>query len=118
MIFTFGLPWIILAAALARSAFVAILFVGAYLVLRIAIYMTVGVWGLRDSVVRRAWWLAPLRDAANFGVWLASFFSDRFYWRGLEYQVKGGLLVPLYKAKDPKTASPELAARESKAGNE
>jgi ceramide glucosyltransferase len=100
MIFTFGLPWTILAAALAPSTFLAVLCLLAYLLLRISVYVTVGVWGLKDSVVRRAWWLAPLRDAANFGVWLASFFSSRFSWRGVEYQVKNGLLIPISEGSE------------------
>ncbi len=99
MIFTFGLPWTILAAALAPSTFVTILLLSIYLMLRAAVYLTVGVWGLSDAVVRRAWWLAPVRDAANFGVWLASFFSDHFYWRGVKYRVKKGMLIPFTKAR-------------------
>lgn len=117
MIFTFGLPWTVLAAALAPSSFLAVLYLVTYLVLRIAVYLTVGVWGLQDSVVRRNWWLAPLRDAANFGVWLASFFSDRFYWRGVEYQVKKGLLIPINKARAAKTVPGEFAARETNVSN-
>ncbi|HYW39444.1 MAG TPA: hypothetical protein VE957_15125, partial [Terriglobales bacterium] len=69
----------------------------AYLVLRSAVYLTVGVWGLQDAVVKRNWWLAPLRDLANFGVWVASFFINRICWRGLDFRVRKGLLIPLEK---------------------
>src|SRR6267143_1955521 len=93
--FTFGLPWTILAAVAAPSTAVATLYVLAYLVLRSAVYLTVGVWGLQDAVVKRNWWLAPWRDLANFGVWVASFFSNRICWRGLEFRVKKGLLISL-----------------------
>jgi ceramide glucosyltransferase len=93
--FTFGLPWTILAALAAPSIAVAALYALAYLVLRSAVYLTVGVWGLQDGVVRRNWWLAPLRDMANFGVWVASFFSNKICWRGLEFRVKKGILIPL-----------------------
>jgi ceramide glucosyltransferase len=92
---TFGLPWTILAAIAAPSATLASLYVLTYLVLRAAVYLTVGVAGLQDTVVRRTWWLAPLRDAASFGVWVASFFSNRIFWRGLEFRVKKGRLIPL-----------------------
>jgi ceramide glucosyltransferase len=95
MVFTFGLPWTILAAGFAPSAMLSAVYIFSYLVLRSAVYLTLGVWGLRDSVVRRAWWLAPLRDAASFAVWVASFFSDRICWRGLEFRVKRGLLIPV-----------------------
>ena len=93
--FTFGLPWTILAAIAAPSAALASLYVLTYLVLRAAVYVTVGVAGLQDPVVRRTWWLAPLRDAASFGVWVASFFSNQIFWRGLKFRVKKGRLIPL-----------------------
>jgi ceramide glucosyltransferase len=100
MLFTFGLPWTVLAAAAAPTTGLAAAYVSAYLGLRFAVYLTLGVWGLEDSVVRRYWWLAPLRDAANFFVWVASFFSNRIRWRGLEFRVKEGLLIPGTDAKD------------------
>ncbi len=97
--FTFGLPWTILAVLAAPSTVVAALYVLAYLVLRSAVYLTVGVWGLQDAVVKRNWWLAPLRDLANFGVWVASFFINRICWRGLDFRVRKGLLIPLEKTQ-------------------
>jgi len=95
LVMTYGLPWTILAAAAARSNTVALAFISAYLALRFAVYLAVGAWGLNDSVVRRTWWLAPLRDAADFGVWVTSFFSDRISWRGVEFRVQKGLLIPV-----------------------
>lgn len=92
---TLGLPWTILVVLVVPSASVAFMYALAYLVLRSAVYLTVGVWGLQDPVVRRNWWLAPLRDAATFGVWIASFFSNKITWRGLEFRVKNGILIAL-----------------------
>lgn len=97
--FTFGLPWTILAVLAAPSTVVAAFYVLAYLMLRFAVYLTVGVWGLQDAVVKRNWWLAPLRDLANFGVWVASFFINRICWRGLDFQVRQGLLIPVELAQ-------------------
>lgn len=93
--FTFGLPWTILAAIAAPSVAIACLYLFTYLFLRSAVYLTAGVWGLQDPVVRRKWWLAPIRDMASFAVWVASFFSNHICWRGLEFRVKKGLLIPL-----------------------
>jgi ceramide glucosyltransferase len=93
--FTFGLPWTILAAAVAPTATVGALYVLVYLALRYAVYLTIGVWGLQDEVVRRMWWLAPVRDAANFCVWVASFFSNHICWRGLKFEVRKGRLIPV-----------------------
>jgi ceramide glucosyltransferase len=93
--FTFGLPWTILAAAAAPSYGIAALYIFAYLGLRSAVYLTVGVWGLQDTAVRAKWWLLPLRDAVSFGVWVASFFSSRIEWRGFRFRVRTGQLIPL-----------------------
>jgi len=114
---TMGLPWTILAILAAPSTALASMYVLAYLLLRSAVYLTVGVWGLQDPVVRRRWWLAPLRDAATFAVWIASFFSNRITWRGLEFRVKKGILIPLEEARpDGKTVSGETVSETAAAG--
>jgi ceramide glucosyltransferase len=50
-------------------------------------------------VVRRRIWLVPLRDALAFGVWLASFVSNRIEWRGMEFEIQKGLLVPVAESR-------------------
>jgi len=100
--FTFGLPWTILAAAVATSHVVAALYILAYLFLRYSVYGVVGIWALNDPVARRWWILAPVRDAIHFGVWVASFFSNKISWRGLEFHVKRGLLIPVVNGREPK----------------
>jgi ceramide glucosyltransferase len=92
---TYGLPWALLAALVAPSAAVAEAYVLAYLLLRLTMAWTVGAWGIGDPVTRRSIWLVPVRDAINFGVWLAGFFASKIQWRGLSYRVKDGLLIPL-----------------------
>lgn len=93
--FTFGLPWTMLAMLVAPSSALAGAYAFAYLALRSVVYLTVGIWGLQDPVVRKNWWLVPLRDAINFCVWVASFFSSQICWRGLNFRVSKGLLIPL-----------------------
>lgn len=90
-----GFPWTVGALLAAPSATIGLLYVSAYFALRSAVYLVIGVWGLQDPVVRQKWWLAPVRDAAAFFVWVASFFSNRISWRGLEFCVKKGRLIPL-----------------------
>ncbi|MBZ5528382.1 MAG: bacteriohopanetetrol glucosamine biosynthesis glycosyltransferase HpnI [Acidobacteriia bacterium] len=97
LLMTFGLPWAVLAAALAPSISLAAGYLGAYLALRLLLVWTVGVWGLGDPVTRRSLWLVPLRDAINFVVWVAGFFASKIRWRGIEYRVKKGLLVRVSK---------------------
>lgn len=94
LLLTFGFPWAILAAIVAPSRGVAGAFLASYLVLRLVLVWLVGIWGLNDRVTRKSWWLVPLRDLLNFGVWVAGFFTNKITWRGLEYRVEKGLLIP------------------------
>ncbi len=93
LLLTFGLPWSIAAAAVAPSRILAAAYLGAYLALRFLAAWTVGIWGLKDPVLRRRWWLVPLRDALQFCVWLASFSSNRITWRGNKFVVHRDRMV-------------------------
>jgi ceramide glucosyltransferase len=96
LLFTHGLPWAFAGALASRSAFGALLILVAYLVLRLAVAWTVGVWGLRDETARRRLWLVPLRDALHFAVWVASFFSNRITWSEAEFHLtSNGEMVAL-----------------------
>ena len=90
LVVTHGLPWCVLAAAVAPSVGTAAGFLGSYLVLRLLMAWVVGVWGVRDEVLRRRIWLVPVRDAIHFGVWLAGFTSNRVKWGVAEYAIEGG----------------------------
>ncbi|HKI10707.1 MAG TPA: bacteriohopanetetrol glucosamine biosynthesis glycosyltransferase HpnI [Candidatus Acidoferrum sp.] len=94
LLLTFGFPWAILAAIVAPSRGLAGAYLALYFVLRLALVWTMGIWGLKDEVTRKSWWLVPLRDLLNFGVWAAGFFTNKITWRGLEYRVEKGLLIP------------------------
>jgi ceramide glucosyltransferase len=94
LVFVHGLPWALLAGALAPSARLAAIYLGGYVVLRFAMAWTVGVWGLRDPLLRRKIWMLPLRDAFAFVVWLRSLFNHRVQWRGSEYIIRDKRLVP------------------------
>ena len=95
LLFTQGLPWTVLAALHAPTAWIASTFLAAYLVLRSGMAWTVGVWGVGDQVLRRNLWLLPVRDAIYFVVWLASFASNRIRWGSVEYAIRKGQMVPV-----------------------
>jgi ceramide glucosyltransferase len=79
---TFGLPWALVAAAAAHSVAGSTAYLSSYLILRLAMAWTIGAWGLGDCVVRKKIWLVPIRDAVDFLVWTAGFFSSKVFWRG------------------------------------
>ncbi|MGH9448008.1 MAG: bacteriohopanetetrol glucosamine biosynthesis glycosyltransferase HpnI, partial [Terriglobia bacterium] len=82
LLLTQGLPLTLLAVTVCRSAAEAGFYGAAYLLTRYSMAFSVGVWGLQDSILRRRLWLAPVRDAAGFLIWLASFPQSRVSWRG------------------------------------
>jgi len=97
MLLTHGLPWTLLAAAVASAsgwASVAIGYAVAYLILRLGVVWTTAVWGLGDSQIAGKLWLVPLHDAISFVVWVGGFFSNKIVWRGSVYRVRKGLLIP------------------------
>ena len=95
MLFTHGLPWAVAAACIAPSVAVGAAYLCAYVVLRFAMGWAVGAWGLRDPVLRRRFWLLPLRDFFSFFVWLASFGMNRIEWRGSSFTLEKGRMVPV-----------------------
>jgi ceramide glucosyltransferase len=89
LLFTHGLPWALVAAVASGSVIGAVAILVAYVLIRLALAWTVGVWGLRDDTTRRKLWLVPLRDALHFAVWVGSFFSNRITWGEAEFQLTG-----------------------------
>ncbi|HKT47584.1 MAG TPA: glycosyltransferase, partial [Candidatus Acidoferrales bacterium] len=111
LIFTHGLPWAIVAAILAPRPAIAAVYLAAYLVLRLAMAWTVGVWGMRDDVARRKLWLLPLRDAIHFLVWIASFGSNRIHWGGRVFAMRRREMIDLEKSEATARSAGSLPGR-------
>ena len=95
LLFTQGLPWMVLAIVVVPSRLIAASYILGYLILRFAMAWTVGIWGVRDEVLSRKIWLVPLRDAIHFVIWLASFGSNRIKWDSTEYAIRKGQMIPI-----------------------
>jgi ceramide glucosyltransferase len=95
LLFTQGLPLAILAAIIAPSHAIAAAYLLGYTLFRFLHTWTVGVWGLKDPVVKRKFWLMPVRDFFAFPVWVCSFFTNRIQWRGVQFTIRKGILVPV-----------------------
>ena len=85
----------LLAAACAPTTWIGGAYFAAYVVLRLAMAWTVGVWGVGDEVLKRNLWLVPARDAIYLVVWLASFGSNRIRWGSVEYAIRKGRMIPV-----------------------
>lgn len=98
LIFTLGLPWAIIAGLVAHSARVGFAYLGAYLVLRIAMTWLIGSWGLKQRFQLRYLLLIPVWDALAVGIWVASFTRKTISWRNHQYYIRNGELVPVNAA--------------------
>jgi ceramide glucosyltransferase len=89
----FGLLGFFAATALGRLE-VGVTFLAAAFANRVIQSLIVGWWLMKDQRAFKFCWLYPLRDLQGFGVWLASFLSHAFYWRGEVYRfTKDGRII-------------------------
>lgn len=107
LLFTFALPWAVLACAIGGNSLAAAAILAGYLLFRSAVILAMGRGVVRDPLVRRTWPLFPVCDALAFGVWLASFFHTRMRWHGHEYLMESGGRLALPPAL-PDGAEPAL----------
>jgi ceramide glucosyltransferase len=98
---TFAMPFGILgflsAAGLGHWTLGICLLVAAF-VNRMIQSVAVG-WGIaKDPRAAALFWLYPLRDLAGFLIWVGSYTSRRFFWRGETYVFrKGGRIMPEHR---------------------
>jgi ceramide glucosyltransferase len=95
LFFTWGLPWALVAVATHPTAGVAIGYLGGYAVCRAAITWMIGVKTMKQKGVWEKMPLVPLWDAMAFGIWLVSFGRKTIRWRGVDYLLRDGRLVPV-----------------------
>jgi ceramide glucosyltransferase len=95
LIFTLGLPWALLATALLPKVGVAASYLGGYLIVRALLTVMVDSWGLKQRGVWRKLVFIPVWDGMATVIWLASFTRKSIRWRGRDYLMRDGELVPL-----------------------
>ena len=95
LVFTHGLPWALAAVAIHPSLVVAAAYLGGYFAVRCALTATIAVWGLKQKSYGRKMALIPIWDALAFVIWAASFGRRSIRWRGSDYYIRGGTLVPV-----------------------
>jgi ceramide glucosyltransferase len=94
LLFTQGLPWALAAVAIHPTPAVAAIYLGAYFAFRASMTVLIGVWGLKQRGVFGKLPLIPLWDAAAFAIWVTSFARRSIRWRGADYYIRNGTLVP------------------------
>jgi len=94
LVLTQGQLGAVAATAAMPTAAVAASYVAAYVTLRLFMAWSVARWGLGGRLVQK-WWLLPVRDALGLGVWCAALFRNRIHWRGHEFVLDKGRLIPI-----------------------
>lgn len=92
LIFTFGLPWALLALTASGGALWASITLAITLLFRFAAALVVGRGVLQDRQILRDAWLIPLRDLLAVAVWFASLGGHTVTWRGDRFRLKNGKL--------------------------
>lgn len=93
LIFTWGLPWALLAIAVHPTLGVASAYLGTYFALRIAMTWLIGVGAMKQAGLWKKMPLIPLWDVFAFFIWLVSFARKTIRWRGIDYFLREGRLV-------------------------
>ena len=95
LIFTLGLAWTLAAVAVHPTAAVMLGFFGVYLLLRLVMTAIIAGWGLNQFSFLKNVWLIPVWDAVACVIWLVSFSRNSIRWRGADYYIREGQLVPV-----------------------
>jgi len=93
LLFTWGLPWALVAVAVHPSLSIAAAYLGTYIALRIAMTWLIGVGAMKQTGLWKKMPLIPLWDAFAFFIWLVSFGRKTIRWRGIDYFLREGRLV-------------------------
>jgi ceramide glucosyltransferase len=94
LLLTQGLPWSLAAIAVHPTAAVAFGYLGTYFALRCAITWLIGAHGLKRPAQWKQMPLIAVWDALAFAIWVASFLRRSIRWRGADYYIREGVLVP------------------------
>jgi ceramide glucosyltransferase len=95
LVFTQGLAWSVAAVVVHPTPAVAFLYLGGYLVVRVAMTWLIGVWGMKQKGIWKKMALIPLWDAWALLIWLLSFGRRSIRWRDIDYRIREGMLVPI-----------------------
>jgi ceramide glucosyltransferase len=105
LLFTWGLPWTMLAVLVHPTLVVAAAYWGSYLACRVAITWLIGIQGLEQTGVWKKMPLIPLWDAMAFFIWLVSFTRTSIRWRGVDYQLRNGEFVSVIATPPPSSSA-------------
>jgi ceramide glucosyltransferase len=96
LILTYGTALALLNVAVDRASTISLMLLAATLVVRLTMGWVIGVHWLSDKVLKRYFWLVPVRDLLSFIIWCSSWVGHTVEWRGLLFAVsRNGKMIQL-----------------------
>ncbi|MGC2334153.1 MAG: glycosyltransferase [Candidatus Acidiferrales bacterium] len=93
LVFTWGLPWSVLAVITHPTLLMAVVYLGGWALARTAMTWLIGVWAMKQQGLWKKMLLIPLWDAMAFLIWIASFLRQTIRWREVDYRLQNGKFV-------------------------
>ena len=101
LILTYGTALALLNVALAGASTFSLILLASTLVIRLTMGWMIGVHWLGDRILRKYFWLVPVRDMLSFLIWCLSWFGKRVEWRGRLFKVeRDGKMILVGGARD------------------
>ena len=87
LILTYGTALALLNVAVDRASTISLVLLAATLVVRLTMGWMIGVHWLGDKILKKCFWLVPVRDLLSFVIWCSSWVGKKVEWRGRLFEV-------------------------------
>jgi ceramide glucosyltransferase len=87
LILTYGTALALLNLAVAGASTFSLILLASTLLIRLTMGWMIGVHWLGDRILKKYFWLVPVRDMLSFLIWCLSWFGKRVEWRGRLFEV-------------------------------
>lgn len=88
LILTHGSALALLNVVLDSASRFSLMLLAITIILRMLMAWMIGVHWIRDLVLKRYFWLVPVRDLLSFSIWCLSWIGNKVEWRGRTFEVK------------------------------
>ena len=88
LLLTYGTALALINVAVARGSRFSLVLLAVTLTVRLLMGWVVGAHYLNDRILKRHFYLVPLRDVLSFIIWAISWFGRTVEWRGRRFEVK------------------------------
>lgn len=100
LILTYGTALALLNVAVDGASKFSLMLLATTLVMRLTMGWTIGVHWLEDKILKKYFWLVPVRDLLSFLVWCLSWVGKRVEWRGRLFEVaRDGKMIQVGAAR-------------------